>query len=148
MSLIAIRDKIKSELEDIADIGLVYDYERWAALPDRFIALFKTGGKIKAWAITRTSTREEMFSSNENRRIYIFTIRGFFSLDDANASEKTFQDLIELICSTFRTLPDLEKVCENCEPVQVVSVGHAMLADVLCHFAELTLEATEHVSRS
>jgi hypothetical protein len=78
------------------------------------------------------------------------------SLDDANASEKTFQDLIEGIREKFRTKFDLNGSCESTYldstyeggkvGIQVKMIEMRTFGSVLCHYCELQLGAQERLS--
>lgn len=140
MSLSTIRDRIKTVLSAVTDVGTkVYDYERWAKDWNAYLSLFKANGLIKGWTITRAATPETNETPTTNMRTHTFIIRGYYSLDDSAATEKTFQDLIESIATAFRTDPTLNGTAFDCGPLQVDIVGTVIFGAVLCHFCELKL---------
>jgi len=54
MPLAEIRTQIKTILEGVSGIGIVHEYERWAADWKGFLDLFKdANGWINGWSITR-----------------------------------------------------------------------------------------------
>jgi len=144
MSYSTILAQILSTLQGVTGIGTkVYDYERYAATWKEYLDLFKANDLIKGWTITRIATPEETKNVTTNLRTHVFVIRGFYSLDDSAATEKTFQVLIESICTAFREDPTLSGVAFDSGPVQVDTVGPVMFGQVLCHHCELRLPAQE-----
>jgi hypothetical protein len=146
MSLAAIHDAIVALLEGVPNIGLVHGFERYATQADALRALFVTGGRLHGWTLTRDRTTATYRTNTQTERRHHFVLRGYYALDDSAASETTFQSLIESIEEVFRTDDTLGGTAEVAGPMQVVSVGHGLFAGVLCHFAELTIEAQELVT--
>lgn len=145
---------IKSKMESIADIGWVYDYERWSADWGKFLNLFKINinntEQIRGWEITRIAVTEH------NRGAYFrhhkFRINGYMSLRDDIATDKTFQELIEEICITFRAAnsPDeawfyIDGETPESSPIQVITIEARTFGGVLCHYAEIMLTVTERI---
>jgi len=144
MSLTDIREQIKSILAGIDGIGAVHDYERWSKDWNKFLDHYKSpDGRINGWSITRDRTSEECDTSSHHTRIHHFTIRGFYGLKDSEASELTFQGLIEDICEAFRSKYQLNETVNDNSPIQVEAVEPRMFGGVLCHFCELSLTAEE-----
>lgn len=155
-ALAAIRDAIKARLTGIVGIGKVNDFERYAqqmsALKEQYV--FDTGGgvmQLRGWHIRRVRRREIYVDLQRWAIVNDWQLRGFMALDDAAASEKAFDDLIEAVCDAFDTAPDLLNPPDPVEVVldeeqagvQVPESGPVMFAGVLCHSARLTL-ATRH----
>ena len=145
MSLALIRTEYKTILEGIANIGKVHDYERWSVEWKKFLDQFKSAdNKIKGWTITRESSPEEFKPGPGYDRSYNMVIRGYMGLDDTNASEKTFQDLIETVCNTLRPKTTLNgKILQVEKPLQVTTVEIREFGGVLCHYCELRQLAQE-----
>ena len=146
MSLSGIRDAIKTILEGVSGIGEVHDYERYHTDAAKLRALHVTSGRLHSWTITRTRTQAEYRTNVQTERRHTFVLRGYYALDDVNASEKTFQTLVESIEAAFRSNDTLSGSCELAGPLQVERVEPVLFAGVLCHFAELSLWAQELVS--
>jgi len=148
MSLSTIRSEIKSILEGISGIGKVYDYLRWDTRDWKgFFNLFKSNSTYHGWMITRTSTTEDRrFETDHNLRTYTFKIVGFYPLNDAKATEKTFQDLIEAICTTFRTNYNLNGKCLDSDPPEVSVVENRMFGSIVAHYAEIILRVKERIT--
>ncbi len=149
MAYSTILAKIKTYMSEITNIGNVHDYVRWHKDWPTMLTLFKSttpANQIRFWDISRVKTPEVNKVSKENARVHTFRLRGFMSLDDSAATEKTFQDLIEAVCMKFRNKPTFEGDAVNVSPVQVESVSHAMVGEVLCHSVECTIEIEEAIT--
>jgi hypothetical protein len=148
---LAILADIKTKLESIPDIGKVYDYERWASSWDKFISLFKSTqhNQIRGWEITRRSISEHI--AGAYFRHHKFKIRGYMSIDDSNATDKTFQQLIEEVCNVFRNADSGSSWFygdgdqSNNAPAQVEVIEPRMFGGVLCHYVEINLTITERI---
>ena len=148
MSLNAVRSEIKTILSGVDGVGTkVHDYVRWAKTWEEYLSLFKSNELIKGWEITRRSTPETQFTLNSNLRTHTMVLRGYYSVDDSAATEKTFQDIIEAIAAAFKANPTLNGQAFSSDPLQVDSVGLAMFGSVLCHVCELILTVQEEVQR-
>lgn len=158
----AIRTALKNVLTTIADIGAIHEYDRQTADPSTFISLFRSSdpaqpGKyyVQGWTITEEAISEELLTvggaTGQNLRTHRMVIKGYRSLDDSAASELTFLDLIESIQVKLRA--DVETnalngvVLGTSGPAQVRKVAYWILGDVLCHYAEITYDAVELVTR-
>lgn len=156
MSLATIRAAIEAELAGVAGIGAVHDYERYAKTNNELAALYTSGDRLHGWHFYREATAEEDLNNGEVRRLHRWKIRGFMSLDDADATGIVFDNLVDAIATAFRVNPTLGGVClanKNLDQefgpsgIQVESITPVMFANVLCHRAELSLitETTEPV---
>ena len=147
MSESAIRTAIYNILSGITDIGKVYDYERWAADWSKFINLFKTTisgvDQIRGWEIGRRSAGEKPFTIGLNLRDHGFVIRGYMRVNNASASEKTFNNLIEAVADAFRNNFTLNGAAESHDYIQAVPIDFRVFGNVLCHYAELSLNVHE-----
>jgi hypothetical protein len=151
-----IRAAILAKLQAVANIGKVHDYERFAAREADMQALYKdaTDGRIRGWNFYRTATAERDLDLGEVRRLHEWRFSGFLSLDDADATGKSFDDLVEAIATAFRTdrtlgglVIDVKDMDNETGPsgIQIESIEPVMFAGVLCHRAQLSLvtETTE-----
>ena len=148
-----IRDAIKAKILTVADIGTVHTYQRYAKEASKFATLYKFGdpARIQGWNISRVSTRELLTDIDRHAVFHSWRIRGYMSLEDADATEELFDTKIEQIRDAFRAdddLGDLIFSCVNPESleagVQVLDQRPVLLAGVLCHHAELGL-MTQHL---
>ena len=142
-----IRTQIYTILSGVTDIGKVYDYERWAADWTTFINLFKTTvadiEQIRGWEIGRRAAPEKVATLGRNERGHTFVIRGYMRVNDAQASEKTFNALIEAIADAFRSNLEINGTAEHHDFLQAEIIEHRNFGGVLCHYAELVLTAYE-----
>lgn len=161
MPLLNIRTQIKTILESVTGIGVVHDYERWTNDWKKTLEFFKPENQdnFNGWMVTRTATEERAKVFGKNIASHNFLIRGIYTLDDAAASEKIFQDLIEGIRTAFRTNFTLNGTCITTYVdidsmngggklgIQVKTVEVRTFASALCHYCELQLGAQEYESR-
>lgn len=148
MSLTTIRTQIKTLIEAVSGIGNVYDYERycndWATYKDIFVK----NDKVNTWDIKR-----ERFSSSSHGgsggvtdRTFDFAIRGFYALNDALASEKTFQDLTDLVLAKFENNPDLNGIAHIVHQPIIGDFSIGKLGDVLVHIVTIHLSIDDRIT--
>lgn len=143
-----VRAAILGKLNGVAGVGVVHDYERYAASMAGLTALYKSGAQLKGWHIRRVATEERSPAVGRYAVTHRWQMRGFWSLDDSAATEKSFDDLVETIRDAFRlddTLGGVVATCtaEEVAGAQVVDSGPVMFGNVLCHAVRLAL-ATRH----
>lgn len=159
MSYASIRAALADVLEGVSGIGPVHQYDRWAIRWEKTLELFKTDEDLfHAWMISRKAVAQRQATLGEIERAHVLTIRGVYGLKDADATEQTFQDLIEAVinalsdpdndtldgtCST--THPDWGPMNGACGP-QVDSIDVRMFGSVLCHIVEMRLCAVETIT--
>lgn len=143
---------VKAKLEEIANVGKVYDYERRANTDAEFIALFKdASGKILGWEITRKTVTEHI--GGAYFRHHQLLLQGYRGLQDGIGSSKDFQVLVDTICTKFRgaqspggsTWDYRDGDNPNNAPAQVPVIDDRMFGNVLCHYAQITLAVTERI---
>jgi len=146
MPLETIRAAIVAKLKTIPGIRPVHSYERFAQGAKEFRELYADGNRILGWHVRRVASREIYVGIDDGllQTDHEWIIRGFHGLDDAAASEITFDALIELIRYAFRADDDLGGVVHTCSTdeaagIQVLDSGPVMFAGVLCHATTLTL---------
>lgn len=140
---------IKTLMESVTNIGNVFDYVRWNKDWPITLSLIKVAtpapAHIRFWDISRKSTPEEEKTSRTNLRLHTFQIRGFISLDDSTATEKTLQNLVEDVATMFRNKPTLNGTALIAAPLQINNTGHAMVGDVLCNMVDTSIKITEEI---
>ena len=160
MSTVAqIRAQIKAKLAAVAGIGKVHDYERYSKLESDFLSLYKTevsAGvfRILGWNFYRDATSESDLNNGEVRRLHSWRVTGFMGIEDAEATGKLFDDLVETVATAFRTdrtlggtvldIKDMDQSFGE-SGIQIEAIEPVMFAGVLCHRARLRLitETTE-----
>lgn len=147
MSEALVRQHIYTTLAAVTGIGKVYDYGRWAADWQTFINLFKTTvsakDQIRGFEISRKAAPAVYDSNGEETTVHRYLIRGYMSVSDADASEKTFTALIEAVRAAFRFDFTLGGLCEDSGPLSLDVQDERMFGGVLCHYCELSLPARE-----
>lgn len=147
MSESAIRQKIFETLSAVPNVGKVHDYERWAVDWGKFIEFFKhtAAGRIQGWEICRTGMPSEKISNIEESRTHHFVVKGYMAVNDAQATEKTFNGIIEAICDEFKGNHTLDGTCLDAGPVSAEVIDTRSFGSVLCHYAELKIPVNEIV---
>lgn len=152
MSEATVRASLKTILESISDMGTVHDYQRWSSTFDAFLSHFKAtiGGVevIRGWVITATAIPQEGFVTTgnrhtSNRRTYIYQIRGYWGLDDSEATEKS------ALAKTIEVMDALDS--GSIFTGNVISAGLSQLntfeprvfGSSLCHYSEIEQQITE-----
>jgi hypothetical protein len=143
MSESTVRAGIYELVGAISDIGIVHDYERWAADSARFIDLFKTTidgvAQIRGVEITRGSAAED----ETPERKHTYKLKCYMGLKDEDATEKTFNTIVEAICDAFRADQTIGGVAGGHDYAQVATIELRMFGSVLCHYAELAVTVYE-----
>jgi len=108
-----------------------------------FVSQFVVGGKVDVWTVSRSAAKERRRTNQRTERKITWTLRAFMSVDNAAASETTFQTNIELVCDAFRADYDLAGTAESHGLLQIARVVHAPLGNVFCHYCESTVTSME-----
>ena len=143
MSEATIKTQIKAILERVNGIGVVHNRIRYSRSIAEFLALMSSGGKVNGWMITRKSTPAERDTMPTINRAHLFKIMAIYDLDDAAASEITFQAILDAIFDAFKSNYNLNGTAQNSEPVQIEDVDVDEYGGKLFHTAELSLSVNE-----
>jgi hypothetical protein len=138
MSEAAVRQQIYAIISAVPNVGKVYDYERWCADLGQFILLFKdASGKILGWEVSRTACGAVSINSAEDEDRHEYTIRGYMGVQDADQTEKKFNERIEALRAAFRRNFSLDGTCELALPATVPLIETRTFGSVLCHYCEI-----------
>lgn len=146
--LTTIRQAIVATLQSVPGIGQVHAFERFARQEAAFRNLYLTGDGILGWNVSRKATRTTSNVVGRDAVTHEWQIRGFMALNDAEASELAFDDLIEAARREFRTNETLSGTvfdtalggdAGHIAGLQVLESGPVMFCGVLCHGARLQL---------
>ena len=146
MSTSTIRVGIKSALEAVSGIENVHDYTRrvnsWAEIESEFEGattvhawVFKYSGSVYSWDTT-------FEGKIADRR---FDIWGLYAINDTNASEKDFDDIIEAVELAFANDRIFTNGLTKINSLSV-DIDEQMFAGILCHRAIVTLGVQERIS--
>lgn len=159
MSIAAVRSAIVARLISVANIGVVHAYERYANDLARLKALYwsPTHNAVRGWYVRRPATSETGNIQARSVEQIRWRIVGLMSLDDAAASETTFDELIEAVRDAFADDETLGGTVDQCtDPenkagescIQLDDSGPVMFGGVLCHACRLGLTTVRYLDRS
>ncbi len=150
MSEKTTREDVIEAVNNVHNLGVLYDYERWSASWDDYLNLFKTNidgeERIRGWTVTCSGFTETQVTYGNAGRInrdYTYVIRGYFGLDDSRASEKEAMIIVEDVVETLRSSIDTDSDIEVNFPPNLTVFEARVFGDVLCHYAEITLGVME-----
>lgn len=154
MSLALIRAEYAAQLNAIANIGAVHDYPRFAGEWQTFLNLFKDpkADRILGWeiAIESAPAGQRYISGVSPNAVmdiaWAIVIRGYMSLNDKNATSKSFDNLVDAILAKFRPLHDLSGKALKCDEMIASEIIHGPLGGVECHYVELHQTVWERVT--
>ena len=132
-------------LSAVPAVGQVHDYERWSNDWNKFLALFQDPAtkQILGWEITRVAAPTDKLDNIEELVAHNYVIQGYMGLNDALATEKTFQALIEAVKAAFRNQHTLGGLCMDAGPLSLEICEARNFGSVLCHYTKLTLPVSE-----
>ena len=150
MSQADILGEITTIVAGVSGVGVVHDFERSSRSPAEWLDIMTSGGKINGWTISREATESEWEFHTTNRLRHVFRIKGYYAVDDAAASEKTFQALVDEVRKAFNGHETLSGDALISGPCQIDYVGIREIAPdtgYYLHVAELTLAAEERETK-
>ena len=157
MSISAIATGIKTTLEAVTAVGVVYDYQPvpkndWATFINKFSVTDGGTRRINAWTVQYVGELREKTSigigSTKAQRTMSFVIRGHYSWYDPT-SDVTFRDIVEQVANALDAAESLQGTAMRSKLVGVQLPSDAspiMMGDVMCHYVEIRLEAFEQVT--
>lgn len=153
MSYTSVLSDIKTILEGVTGTANVYDYPRYAADQSTQLSLFvTTAGILHTWWIERTSAPAEKVLGSQVFRRHNFELRGFYELNDADATEKTFQALVDTIMDAFDIKANVNltsgaNLVDAAELVEKLDVTFNVEGHSLCHMARVKIIVDEEVTQ-
>lgn len=149
MALSEVIAAVATRLESVESVRNVYTYIREARDVKKFSDLFKdpAAGVIHTWMVTRSATAKRDDGTGCTRHIHDIKLLGYYSLNDKEASEAAFQQIVEDACAPFDSLQDRQYggAFDWSQPVQVNGPTVLMYANVLVHAVELLHKVEEVV---
>jgi hypothetical protein len=150
VSLGSIRTQIKTTLEGVSGIGQVYEYLRHVANENMFKTLFIKSNKLNAWLITREAVQDNAISTAPSYiRTHNFKIFGFYGLKDTDATENTFQALVDTVLDDLRIALEPPSVLSgaalNATLPQARAINHKQYSKRLTHACEITFTVDEYI---
>lgn len=151
MSESELRQAILTRLNGIENIGVVYDYERWAVTYAGILDLYRV--KINGQSVIRGFTITcEGFDQNrltfgmggkgQIQRVYHYKVRGYYGLNDADATEKA---AIALFIQVVENLEDHLRLVDASQHTTPPSLlfQPRLFGDILCHYAEISFDINQ-----
>lgn len=147
------RAELKRLIQTVSNVGNVYDYRRLANVWDDVLSLYKTTisgtDVIRAWQVTCVGALHEGFVTTGqyntgNKITYQYVCEGFWSIDDANSSEKT---ALALALAVKDALTSSTLFSSNVTAVTLPSLERFIyrnLGGTICHYAEIKVNVIEH----
>ena len=150
MSEETIRAEIKNILEDVSGIGVIHTRRRYSRSRVVFRQLMTSGGIVNGCMIFRQATTAERQELPHIDRYHHYKIIYYYDLDDENASEDTFQALLEAIFEAFKSNSTLNGAAVNSGPIQIEDVDTDYLESekegvpgTLVHRGDLSIDIEE-----
>lgn len=145
-----IREQIAAILGAVEGMGVVHQYQRWSKDYSKFLDFFTVTDadevkRVNGCIITRKSTVSKADGFGKDEDMHTFLIRFYRGLKDDQATELTFQAILEEARDAFRANETLNDTCDTVFPVegkaglQIDNVDIRIFGSVLCHFGECTL---------
>ncbi len=153
MSEATVRASLKTILESVSDVGIVYDLEPFADTWDVFISRFKTTvssvDMIRGWTISCEAIPAQGFVATGardtgNEYDYEYHIRGYQGFDFETNTEKAFL-LIVLAVMAALNGGIVSGTVFNADLAQLTSYVPRVFGGVLCHVAEITQIVREQI---
>ncbi len=151
MSDQTIRAALVAALKTVPGTGVIYDYDRYPALNEvgAFLALFRDEATklIMGWELTRIGIPTIVRDANDIYKVtHSYQLKGYYSLQDAKASEKFFNTLVDAI---IQKLIDIKVPNEQGLHIpKAPLIAHKMFGDTLCHYAEIQWPVSEIVTKT
>ena len=133
-----ILSRLKTDIEAVTGIGLVYDYKRLVKDDHTKKELLETGGKMHFWEISREDATDptDYLTLVVNKDDY--TIQGWYALDDSAGSEKVFQAVVDGVRAALNGDRLLNSLGYIVDPITASPITEEMKGNVLCHTAKMT----------
>lgn len=153
------RAGIATLIGGVATAGVVKDYfpqpsGEWSKFVDAFRSTVGGTSHVRVWIVTYTGeerirrTAGTMGAQGKVIRRTSWLIRGFLGWSTAQATEETFDDLVEAIANAIDLDRTLGSTADDhtAVGVRIPNDGAGVnLGDVLCHAAELRFTADKDV---
>ncbi len=144
MSLANNIEAIKTILQGVSGVVNVYDTVRnWQTEKQFLDGARNPAGGVQFWFLTRESTEAEDLGPQFTARRHTIALHAYAGVNDAAASEKSFQALLESAVAALGANRKLNQTARHSRPAEVRAVDFRVINNVLCHHAELALEVED-----
>lgn len=147
MTILAdVRAALATLLSGVSGMGQVHRYLRLIVDEVTAKTLLVSGGRLNGWMVTLAEDdayEETLATGARCRRIEAtFALLGYWAVNDADASEESFTDLVQAVIDALRADHTLGGLVIVAMPPQVRRFTHVTFGKVLCHHARI--EVTVH----
>jgi hypothetical protein len=147
MSLTDITAAILSALGTIPDLGHLYPYDRITVDPTALNGVMGPLSTLRFWCLSRVATQEIWRGNGSVERLHRLRLRGFLALDDSQASERVFQDLLDQVQDTLNAVVTVPGSAEYVSAPVLERQEARMLAETVpVHFSETFVVASEYMN--
>lgn len=151
-----IRPNLLTLLQGVTDIGAVFDRPRWKADTMQLQSFRDSNNRLHFWWFQRTGVPIAITRTGGGYS-YIHTVKveGFMALNDANATETTFQELVDAVQNTFNAKSNIYSFgngsvkldSEEGVPAEVLLVEIGNFNDrFLAHHCEMEVRIREDIT--
>ena len=144
----AIKTALTAAVSAVSSTGVVYPRKRWAPDWKSFIEVFRDPDdhdRINGWCVSRMASPETYLQNRESERKHRFLIRGYYGLCDADDTETIFDGIVEDVCDALRGNYDLGGACEMLYAPTTLKIEERRFGSILCHVADIQIEAQERL---
>ncbi|HWR37011.1 MAG TPA: hypothetical protein VN622_14205 [Clostridia bacterium] len=135
---LAIAEVVKV-IKTVPNVGNVQDHVAYVNDEAKFKTLFVNDATtdVRFWNVTRENTDSADVKVRTNKDLHNLLIRGYMSVVEDNASEKTFRILIEQVRAALKVNRKLNGTVFFSGPTKVRTQTSGTIGSVLVHYCEL-----------
>ena len=146
MPLTDIMQALLTPLQAIPDIGHVYPYDRLALEPTALNGVMGPLPSLRFWCLSRAGTAEIWRGNGSVERLHRLRLRGYLALDDSQASERVYQDLLDAVFDTLGAVVTIPGSAEYVTEPTLERQEPRRLADTVdVHFSETYVVVSEYL---
>jgi len=146
MPLTDIMQALLTPLQAIPDIGHVYPYDRIALDPTALHGVMGPLPTLRFWCLSRAGTAEIWRGNASVERLHRLRLRGYLALDDQQASERVYQDLVDAVQGALASVVTVPGSAEYLTAPTLERQEPRRLADTVdVHFSETFVVASEYL---
>jgi len=147
MPLADIMTALLTPLQAIPDIGHVYPYDRIALEPTALNGVLGPLPTLRYWCLSRAGTAEVWRGNASVERLHRLRLRGYLALDDPQASERVYQDLVDAVLDTLASVVTVPGSAEYLTAPTLERQEPRRLSDTVdVHFSETFVVASEYLT--
>ena len=145
MPLSGVITAVAAVIESVGGVVNVHQYQREIKTDVDFKTVFP-GNPLQGWTISRESTQATDRTVNGIQDQHTLVIRGIYAVDDDNASEMQFRNVVEAVRAEFLKTANrnLSGQCFEIDPVSCRVEQYREFSGVLVHYVELVMTVREY----